>query len=140
MYIVCAGLTNPPSIPTLREIPYPIPDPEDAYYTAAYEISWDPPVFMGGRTHLQYNITVDTVYDDLDNVASANTISLVMYLEDGLRVWVHVTVIESVDSISSQQLSDHGPQLHEVLESDCVGQGNMPLETCSIGKAATNYL
>ena len=96
---------------------------------------------MGGLTHLQYNVTIDTSYADLDNVLSTSTNSVVAYIPDPLRVWINVIVVDSVDGfLTSRQLSEYSPLLYESnLQSYCVGEGICSLVNRCISNVARKF-
>ena len=125
-----AGLTNPPSVPTLREVPYPLPNPGDALIKGAFEVAWDPPRFTGGRPALHYNITIK--FRSYHEVLTSNTHSVVVYLYTNFRVTVTINVTvtsshseENTTLASFEQLSEPGQlKIDHILESECSGEGN----------------
>lgn len=122
-----AGLTNPPSVPTLREVPYPSPD----YYTGAYKVSWELPLLKGGLSTLNYNITIKSHVFTGDQVLTSDTHSVVAYIEynEGISVTITVVDIDYESDISfSRQLSETSPEyINERLISECAGRGNETL-------------
>ena len=104
----------------LREIPHP--SPNNPIHFGSYLISWQPPLFTGGLTQLQYNVIVRSLFGTSPPLTSTNLTSAVVHLED----WETSRIIVSVVSRTSttQQVGENGPHFDMTPTSVCAGKGN----------------
>lgn len=115
MHLPTAGVTNPPGIALLREIPRPNQNSNKL----AYQITWSPPSYPVTLNHVKYSL----------DTGSSRTLTETNSAEDFLGNFGYQYIYTFVvDAKSGKTLSDHSPHFWDEIRGTCNRHGEREID------------
>ena len=114
------GLSNPPSKPTIEELP--IANTFTNPHRVTLHFAWQPPHYTGGLSTLLYNISYNAAHRTIETLCS-NISEAVGYTEYAMTVAVEVATVGTISRNVCPDIASEKASFSKFLNPVCINEG-----------------